>query len=108
MTFAPTEVCFAPHGDSSIIGRFNEKGEGNMFEYSENREDFYKSYPHKVWVTTPWHMDSGWRFANVKKTVAYILTNDENGEDVVEKWYIKKNVKYTPPSINGSFRKRHF
>jgi len=53
-------------------------------------------------------MDAGWRFANVKKTVAYILTNDENGEDVVEKWYIKKNVKYTPPSINGSFRKRHF
>ena len=99
MTFAPTEVCFAPYGDGSIIGRFNEKDEGNMFEYSENREDFYKSYPHKVWVTTPWHMDWGWRFANVKKTVAYICVDeDEFGAPVVEKWNIKNNVKYTPPS----------
>jgi len=41
-------------------------------------------------------MDGGWRFAKVKKTVAYILTgaNDEDGNDVVEKWNIKKYREY--------------
>jgi hypothetical protein len=39
-------------------------------------------------------MDGGWRFAKVLKTVAYILTNDEDGNDVVEKWFIKKHREY--------------
>jgi len=94
MAFAPTEVSFPPYGDGSILGCFDEKECGNFFEFSENRENYYTEYPHKVWVTTPWHMDGGWRFAKVKKTVAYILTNDEDGNDVVEKWYIKKYRKY--------------
>ena len=94
MAFAPTEVCFHTHGDGSILGCFDEKEHGNFFEFSENREEYYTEYPHKVWVMTPWHMDGGWRFATVKKTVAYILTNDEDGNDVVEKWNIKKYREY--------------
>jgi hypothetical protein len=94
MAFAPTEVSYPPYGDGSILGCFDEKEYGKYFEFSENNEEYYTEYPHKVWVTTPWHMDGGWRFAKVLKTVAYILTNDEDGNDVVEKWYIKKYREY--------------
>ena len=97
MAFAPIEVCFPPHGDGTILGSFDEKEYGKYFEFSENNENFYTEYPHKVWVTTPWHMDGGWRFAKVLKTVAYILANDEDGNDVVEKWAIKKYQEY----VNG-------
>lgn len=95
MTFAPDSVGFT-YGDSSIQGSFLLKENNNFFEFSTNNEPgFGEEYPHKVWVTTPWHMDHGYRFATVKKTVAYILTNDEDGNDVVEKWYIKNHRKYT-------------
>jgi hypothetical protein len=39
-------------------------------------------------------MDCGWRFAKVLKTVAYVLTNDEDGNEVVNKWSIKKHKEY--------------
>ena len=108
MTHAPSTTSFPPHGDGSIIGCFTEKDHGKFFEFSENYsptlcdrykilhcdEDFYLDYPHKVWVTTPWHMDEGWRFAKVLKTVAYVLTNDEDGYDVVKKWHIKGRREY--------------
>jgi|TARA_B110000495_G_C22966152_1_gene566606 hypothetical protein len=95
MTFAPDSVGFA-YGDSSIEGMFRLKENDNLFEYSTNNEvGFGEEYPHKVWVTTPWHMDHGYRFAIVKKTVAYILTTDEDGNDFVEKWDIKQNRQYS-------------
>ena len=98
MAFAPSDVSFAsvydPHGDGSILGSFSEKDHGHFFEFSKNDEDFYTDYPHKVWVTTPWAMDEGWRFARVLKTVAYVLTNDEDGYDLVEKWQIKQRRVY--------------
>ena len=93
MSFAESSTYFNV-GDGSIIGRFNEKDYGNLFEFSENREEWNTDYPHKVWVTTPWNMDCGWRFAKVLKTVAYILTNDEDGNEVVNKWSIKKHTEY--------------
>ena len=93
MAFA-AETTYFDKGDSSIIGSFFEKDHGHLFEFSENREEWNTDYPHKVWVTTPWHMDCGWRFAKVLKTVAYVLTNDEDGNDVVEKWDIKNQKEY--------------
>ena len=88
MAFAPTEVSYPPYRDGSF------RHHGKYFEFSENREEYYTEYPHKVWVTTPWNMDGGWRFAEVLKTVVYILINDEDGNDVVEKWAIKKHREY--------------
>ena len=41
-----------------------------------------------------WKMDRGWRFAKVLKTRVYVLTNDANGDDVVEKWYHKNYTEY--------------
>ena len=57
MTFAPDSVGFT-YGDSSIQGSFLLKENNNLFEFSTNNETgFGEEYPHKVWVTTPWHMD---------------------------------------------------
>ena len=80
------------------IGCFVEKDTGNYFEYSNNDEPMNvgEDFPHKVWVGGEgvcgmW----GYRFANVKKTVAYIAVDeDEFGLPVVEKWYLKSNKEY--------------
>ena len=96
MAYAPSTTSFPPHGDGTIRGCFIERDYGKFFEFSENDEDFYVDYPHKIWVTTPWHLDEGWRFAKVLKTVAYVLTNDEDGYDVVEKWHLKGRREYDP------------
>jgi hypothetical protein len=81
------------------IGCFTEKEVGNYFEYSENPEmkegcEVWCCYPHVVWVGSVG--DQGYRYANVKKTVAYIVTDeDEYGNPVIEKWSLKKNVRYS-------------
>ena len=53
-------------------------------------------YPHKVWVGGGGVCGmTGWRYANVRKTVAVIVVDeDEKGLPVVEKWHIKKNTEY--------------
>ena len=79
------------------IGNFIEKEHGNNFEYSVNEEqDAYSlslvgDYPHKVWVgSLQIGGDSGWRYALVKKTVVYIVTDEaDDGSPVVQKWSIK-------------------
>jgi hypothetical protein len=39
--------------------------------------------------------DSGWRYALVKKTVAYIVVDeDDTGRAVIEKWQIKGHRVY--------------
>jgi len=91
-------------GDSSIIGSFNLKDSGELFEYSEAKEEDWVAYAdyglkdqyvHRVWVTRPWHMDRGFRMAKVLKTVAYILLDeDRDGNPVIEKWEIKKHNVY--------------
>ena len=79
------------------VGRFVEREVGNYFEYSLNDDDFdfCKEFAHKVWVGGLVN-DQGYRYANVKKTVAYVCVDeDEYGQPVVEKWDIKQNVEYT-------------
>jgi hypothetical protein len=81
------------------IGTFVEKEVGNHFEYSVNTcPDFdgnREAYPHIVWVGG----DSvagmmGYRYANVKKTVAYIIVDEDENGPVLERWFLKKNVSY--------------
>ena len=84
------------------IGCFVEKDTGNYFEYSVNDETyegapvgFALDYPHKVWVGGQGVAGmSGWRYANVKKTVTYIVTDEDENGPVVEKWNLKKNREY--------------
>lgn len=100
MSFAPDSTYF-DIGDGSIIGCFEECDTGNLFEFSRNDEEMTDSwdFPHKVWVTTPRkYMDSGFRYARVLKTVAYIAVDeDAYGQPVVEKWEIKKRLDYDRP-----------
>ena len=104
MAFADSSTYFNV-GDSSIIGSFESKETGKFFEYSEAKEEDWVAYAdyglkseyvHRVWVTTPWKMDRGFRMAKVLKTVAYILLDeDDYGEPVIEKWKIKKHNVYS-------------
>ncbi len=81
------------------IGAFVEKSAGNTFEYSVNDEPLNshlgEDFPHKVWVSGAQINDNGWRFANVRKTVAAIVVDeDEYGLPVVEKWFIRNHKEY--------------
>ena len=81
------------------IGAFVEKSAGNTFEYSVNDEPLNshlgEDFPHKVWVGGAQINDIGWRFANVRKTVAAIVVDeDEYGLPVVEKWFIRNHKEY--------------
>ena len=74
------------------VGRFVEKEAGNYFEYSANDTGMFPEFAHKVWVGDV--VGQGFRFANVKKTVAYLATDEDNNGLVVEKGDIKRNVAY--------------
>jgi len=86
------------------IGCFTEKEYGNYFEYSDMCEEnggytYYEgadnawNYPHMVWVGGV--HGAKWRQAIVKKTVAYVVVDeDDNCMPVVEKWKLKKNDVY--------------
>jgi len=79
------------------IGQFTEKSVGNYFEYSLNDTGLFNEFAHKVWVGGLVN-DQGFRYANVKKTVCYIATDEDAAGLVVEKWDIKQNREY---QING-------
>jgi len=79
------------------IGCFTEKEVGNYFEYSENPDSMSicEDFPHVIWVGDVAGGGWGYRYALVKKTVAYVCVDeDEFGLPVVEKWQLKKNVEY--------------
>ena len=80
-------------------GCFREKQNGHLFEFEFENDGACAGYDHKVWVADQGNMiegiESGWRYAKVLKTVAYIVTDeDEFGAPVVEKWDIKDHKIY--------------
>jgi|SRR6056297_3055622 len=87
------------------IGAFTERDTGNYFEFSENPElklappahgGRNMEYPHRVWVGGGGVCGmTGWRYANVGKTVVHIITDEDDcGRAVVEKWNIKDHRTY--------------
>ena len=79
------------------IGVFVEKTAKNHFEFSMNGEQGSdkRRFPHKVWVGGEgvcgmW----GWRYAEVKKTVAYVCVDEDENGPVVEKWAIMNERRY--------------
>ena len=84
------------------IGCFVEKDVGNHFEYSHNDDPFSwcEDFPHKIWVGGVVN-DQGYRYGLVKKTVAYILTNDEDGNDVKVDDMVNSKSEFS--KINHSF-----
>jgi hypothetical protein len=101
MAFAPSSRYYNI-GDGSIVGMFREKECDNLFEYTMAAD--YEEYPvpngkvvefpHEIWVTEPWKHDRGFRRGLVKKTVAYIVIDEDENGPVVEKWYLKDNNVY--------------
>jgi len=84
----------------NAIGMFDEKDTGNYFEYSLNEcPEFVgnrEEYPHIVWVGGEGVCGMrGYRYAKVKKTVAYIIVDEDEHGFVVERWLLKKNTEYT-------------
>ena len=76
------------------IGAFVEREVGNTFEYSWNYDEVMWDWPHKIWVGGL-VADQGYRYGMVHKTRIYIVTDeDEYGNPVVEKWYIKNHREY--------------
>jgi hypothetical protein len=93
MAYAPSHLYPIREG-----GSFVEKSYGKFFEYDLVPADHstgdhaasVSGYPHRVWVSENPVNDSGWRYALVKKTVAYIVTDEaDDGSPVVKKWFIK-------------------
>jgi len=71
-----------------ILGCFTETEHGKLFEYAERRwpdDDFHPELPHVIYV-----VGGETRLANVLKTVAYVLTD----EDELRKWNIKQHRNY--------------
>jgi hypothetical protein len=101
MAFAPDSVGFT-YGDKSIIGCFNECENGRLFEFSQNTDPAF-DMPHKIWVTTPSKIDSGFRYGIVKKTVAYLIIDEVEDGAVLEKWKIKGLGIYQNLSMNIAF-----
>ena len=91
MAFAPSAVYPIREG-----GAFIEKDHGNFVEYDLHGESQLPEYPHRVWVSENPVNDSGWRYALVKKTVAYIVVDeDDSGQPVVQKWSINGHRIYS-------------
>ena len=81
------------------IGVFVEKDTGNYFEYSVNDEPLSsqlgEDFPHKVWVGGEGVCGMrGYRYGNVKKTVAYIITDEDENGPVLERWFLKSVKEY--------------
>jgi hypothetical protein len=73
----------------SAIGYFREKDHGNCFAVSPNPASdgqWGSQYPHIITVHAG-HGDQGYRYADCRKTVCYVVVDeDEHGQPVVEKW----------------------
>ena len=100
MSFAPSSVYPIIDG-----GCFIEREYGHLFEYDKHGEGLVlhpdlatgrnTEYPHRVWVAERPFDESGWRYALVKKTVAYIVVDeDDTGRAVIQKWRIKGHRVY--------------
>jgi len=93
MSFIPLQR----EGVENVVGHFFERTTDNIFQVSHNDLDDSFSermkslgYDMRVWVSSNPVNDSGWRYAKVLKTVAHIVTDEnEYGDPVVEKWEIK-------------------
>ena len=87
------------------IGCFDEKQYGNPFEYSINDDQTpwtYMKFDHKVWVGDVVN-GNGWRYANVKKTVAYVAVDEDENGPVMEKWNIKRHRNYSKSGVDNRF-----
>ena len=73
------------------IGEFQEVDHGQYFTYKATNDQWAidNGYKHEIDVL------DGVRYADVKRTVAYVVVDEnEVGMPVVEKWFIKRHNVY--------------
>jgi len=80
-----------------LLGSFDHAETGAHFEYSMrpagDRCGVCPEYPHRVFVNDL--NGYGDRAAIVKKTVAYVIVNEDGeGKPIIEKWAIKRHQPY--------------
>lgn len=86
------------HGHKALpilLGQFVEREFGHTFEYSERQwpeDKYHPELQHVVYVG-----DGQMRLARVLKTVAYVLTND----DELQRWRIKSHKAYATDWIKA-------
>ena len=73
---------------ANVIGSFNEKEHGNVFEYGENDTGWLEDlYPHVVYVGTIGET----RVARVIKSRAFVVVDQDAGGCPVEECWLIKN-----------------
>jgi len=91
MAFAPNEII----DTNKVLGCFNHKETGALFEYSKEAHNAWatsQGATHSIYVND---IHCSTRGAIVKKTVAYVMIDeDERGNAVWEKWPIKSHRVY--------------
>jgi len=84
----------AHNGLTLILGRFDEREHGKVFEYAirpDTGNDFAPDCPHIVFVGGLGET----RFARVLKTVAWVAVDEtDTGEAIYERWNIKQHKEY--------------
>lgn len=85
---------------TNLLGSFDEKDYGKTFEYKQNPEFVLHPdlktgrntvYPHLIFVGPEGDQT---RRALVKKTVAYVVVDENENGYVIEKWNIKNHRQY--------------
>lgn len=79
MSFAPIQEL------ENLVGRFVEVDFGKIFEYKLNKTGMFTEFEYIMFVGGDQE-----RFANIKKTVAYVLVDEYE----VQKWNIKQHKVY--------------
>jgi hypothetical protein len=100
-------MAYAPHDNQDvrlnptlplILGQFKEVEYGQTFEFGLRPKDdqfFCPDMPHLVYISS--RSDLGTyrtRYGKVLKTVAYIVTDEDEDGPIVTKWFIKGHRLY--------------
>ena len=85
-------MSYAPQNEiTNVIGSFVEKTYEKVFEYKFGVDD---SWAARQGATHSIFVKDGIRPAKIKKTVAYIMIDEDENGAVWEKWEIKNHKKY--------------
>tara|TARA_R110002020_G_scaffold428336_1_gene637900 strand:- start:254 stop:535 length:282 start_codon:yes stop_codon:yes gene_type:complete len=93
MTYAPYTNDRRAINQGPVLGCFNNSEFDTFFEYAARTAfdgDWAADYPHIVFMS-----DGSVRYATIKKTVAYVVTDETAaGTPIAERWAIKRHRRY--------------
>ena len=76
-----------------VIGSFRHRETNAFFEYADRNKvepDWVEGHPYVIFLS-----DGSYRYAGIRKTVAYVVVDEnEYGHPVIEKWQIKQHKSH--------------